>query len=637
MSQLHGRPANLKRVRGTRISLPPKLGTPDPSNVVQVEDWLDSLPRPWAIDLFAGAGGLSLGLSDAGFSIAAAADHDSTALETHAHNIGGLTWCGDLSNPEEFISQLEKWGIRDVELVAGGPPCQPFSRAGTAKIADLVRQGVREPQDKRADLWKSFLSVIEHLNARAVLIENVPDLARMQKGATLTELLAELESRSYRTYAKPLKSWRFGVPQHRSRLFVVGVKEGLSFEWPEGTNNITTLKQAIGDLPVVGAGQREEVLMYEGRPRTTFARQMRKGVSKESRFLIHDHITRFVRDDDSQIFANMKEGDTYKNVPEKLRRYRSDIFQDKYNRLKWNGLSRTITAHIAKDGYWYIHPSQDRTLSIREAARIQTFPDSFLFAGFPSRRYSQIGNAVPPFLAESVGKALTHIVHPLSIRETSAVYHSSRVRSRLMDWYHKYGRSYPWRSHPTPWATLLAEVCLHRTKADQVANAFPRVIELGHSPRALLDNWAEIQSALSHLGLQWRVDLLFSLAEMLEAEYEGRVPEAYSELMCLPGIGDYIASAVLCFAYELPSILVDTNTSRFIRRFRNNADLSPWEQRLALYELAQPANADPEWNYALLDFGALVCKAIKPHCSTCPIRLECATGNRLSSEEENMT
>ena len=626
MSQNHGRSTNLKKVRGTRISLPPRSGTPDPSNIVQVKDWLHTTPRPWAVDLFAGAGGLSLGLSKAGFSLIAAADHDSTALETHAHNIGGLIWCGDLTDPSAFISQLKHWGVADVELVAGGPPCQPFSRAGTAKIADLVRKGIREPLDERESLWRSFLAVIEHLNARTVLIENVPDLARLQNGATLTELLAELEARGFHTSVKSLKSWRFRVPQHRSRLFVVGTKEGRSFEWPKGTDKFTTLRQAIGDLPVVEAGQRKEILQYEGRPRTAFAREMRTGLDQDSRLAIHDHITRFVREDDSQIFANMKEGDTYKNVPENLRRYRSDIFQDKYNRLKWNGLSRTITAHIAKDGYWYIHPSQDRTLSIREAARIQTFPDSFLFAGFPSRRYSQIGNAVPPFLAESVGKALKHSVQAVGIRESPASYDTSRVRARLMDWFHKEGRAYPWRLHRKPWMTLLAEVCLQRTNADQVAHWFPRIVELGHSPHALLENRAEVQSALSHLGLKWRVDKLFNLAETLEAEYGGRVPETYAELMRLPGIGDYIASAILCFAYGLPSILVDTNTSRFIRRFRNDVDMAPWEQRLALYELAQPKNADAEWNYALLDFGALVCRARQPHCSRCPIRMECANG-----------
>ena len=164
---------SLPKKRGTRIRLEPRRDAPDPESHDQVAAWLRELPRPWAIDLFAGAGGLSLGLEEAGFSVVAAADSDPTALETHAHNIGGLTWCGDLSDPSAFISQLEVWGIRDVDLVAGGPPCQPFSRAGTAKIADLVKRGVRKPNDKRAGLWRSFLEVIDHLQPRAVMVENV--------------------------------------------------------------------------------------------------------------------------------------------------------------------------------------------------------------------------------------------------------------------------------------------------------------------------------------------------------------------------------------------------------------------------------------------------------------------------------
>src|ERR671936_1550143 len=102
----------------------------------------------------------------------------------------------------------------------------------------------------------------------------------------------------------------------------------------------------------------------------------------------------------------MDDGTLYSDLPQRLRRYRSDIFTDKYKRLSWDGLSRTITAHLAKDGYWYIHPEQHRTLSVREAARIQTFPDWFRFAGEPSHRYRQIGNAVPPMLGEVVGRCL---------------------------------------------------------------------------------------------------------------------------------------------------------------------------------------------------------------------------------------
>src|SRR3954452_8824477 len=133
---------------------------------------------------------------------------------------------------------------------------------------------------------------------------------------------------------------------------------------------------------------------------------MRSGLSEPERLLIRDHICRDVRPDDMEAFRLLAEGQTYVDLPERLRRYRSDVFTDKYKRLVWSELCRSITAHIAKDGYWYIHPQQHRTLSVREAARVQTFPDWFRFAGQPTLQLRQIGNAVPPMLASAVGKQL---------------------------------------------------------------------------------------------------------------------------------------------------------------------------------------------------------------------------------------
>ena len=616
----------LPKIRGTRIRLERSLDAPDQECQVQIAQWLDNLPKPWAIDLFAGAGGLSLGLQDSGFSIVAAADNDSTALETHAHNIGGLTWCGDLSDPSAFISQLDQWGIHHVDLVAGGPPCQPFSRAGSAKIANLVRQGVRKARDRRADLWRTFLAVIDHLKPRAVMVENVPDFARIHSGSALTSLLTELASRGYNPIVEMLDSWRYGVPQPRKRLFIIGLKDGSPFHWPTPAGRKPTLKQAIGDLPPVEGGQREEELPYPGRPLTKFARRMRCNLVGEDQHIIRDHITRQVREDDAEIYAGLEPGQTYKDVPDHLRRYRSDIFDDKYNRLAWNRLSRSITAHIAKDGYWYIHPSQDRTLSVREAARIQTFPDDFRFAGTPSNRYRQIGNAVPPMLSEAVGRSLIRAIKVTGVRDSSAAYGTLSPRNSLVEWYRANGRSYPWRYKSDPWTVLLAEVCLHRTRADQVAGIYQKLIELCPAPEDLLKNRDESKSLLVHLGLNWRVDRLFEMAVELSKRYKGQVPDSYDELMHLPGVGDYVASSVLCFAYGQPTTLIDTNTSRIARRYTGRDDLPTWEQRLALHNLAKPAGADSEWNYSLLDLGALVCTATRPHCNICPIRAGCVTG-----------
>ena len=136
--------------------------------------------------------------------------------------------------------------------------------------------------------------------------------------------------------------------------------------------------------------------------------------------MIQEHICRDVRPDDMQAFRILGEGQTYIDLPTHLQRYRDDVFTDKYKRLSWDELCRSITAHISKDGYWYIHPDQHRTLSIREAARVQSFPDDFRFAGTQTHRYRQIGNAVPVLLAEAIGCAvLEALAHSSAIGPTT--------------------------------------------------------------------------------------------------------------------------------------------------------------------------------------------------------------------------
>ena len=612
--------------RGFRVRLDPQVSPEAAADKSQVSALLHSMPRPWAIDLFSGAGGMSFGLANAGFSIVAAADHDATALETHAYNLRGLTWHGDLTDSSAFIEALTAWGIQDVDLVAGGPPCQPFSRAGASKIAHLVRTGRRIPNDRRSDLWRSFLQVIDHLDPKAVLIENVPDFARKQNGASLVALLSELNDRGFETSVKILQSWHFGVPQHRARLFVVGVSQGVRFDWPSTNASQTTLRDAISDLPVVGGGQRLEELSYSGNPLSDFGKRMRQGLARSESATIRDHVTRFVREDDAAIFEVMGPGQKYKDVPKRLRRYRADIFNDKYHRLTWDGLSRSITAHIAKDGYWYIHPSQNRTLSIREAARIQTFPDSFRFAGFPTNRYRQIGNAVPPLLAEAVGSSMLSSLATQAVQGSSPRYPDTSIRNKLADWFADNRRNYEWRRCNDPWSILLAESCLHRTRADQVSGVFPSLRRLALSPEELLSHREQVETLLWHLGLNWRAEMLFKLAEDLIENHGGMVPDSYSELLNLPGIGDYIASAVLCFAFGQPAALVDTNTARIMRRITGDRDDPVWKLRLRSYELSLPDGPDSIWNYSLLDLGAAVCKSSGPACEVCPIVGHCATG-----------
>ena len=619
------------------MTLEANCRTPDQDDPESIRRWLDSLPRPWAIDLFSGAGGLSLGLEQGGFSIVAAADSDPVAIETHAANIPGLTWVGDLTDPTGFVDQLDRWGIESVDLLAGGPPCQPFSRAGTAKIGNLVKSGSRPAHDERTDLWQSFFAILDRLSPGAMLFENVPDFARAQGGALLVSLVDELRNRGYRAHVQELKAWRHGVPQHRSRLFVVGVAAGVDFGWPKPVEERPTVRQAIGDLPAVPPDTRDEVQSYAGQPTSTLAKALREGLQGAEAGLIRDHITRAVRPDDAAIYRDMKPGDTYLDVPEHLRRYRHDIFDDKYFRLSFEDVSRTITAHIAKDGYWYIHPQQDRTLSVREAARIQTFPDRFRFAGHPTNRFRQIGNAVPPLLASAIATEVRQSLNgsstPPAIGERRA-YYGSTFRSALIGWFRVHGREFPWRNTKlTPWQFLLVEMCLHRTKADQVARVVREVMTLGGTPESFLANANELEPYLSTLGLNWRSANLAAAAKHVQDKLNGRVANGWQELMAIPGVGDYIASAVQCFAFSRPSVLIDTNTRRIARRVSGGDSARPlWSIRLHLRELAGEEGADAQWNQALLDLGALVCKARSPSCGDCPVRSHCATGRTNGTE-----
>lgn len=622
--------------RGMRITLEANPMSPDQDDAKAIRRWLDSLPRPWAVDLFSGAGGLSLGLEQSGFSVVAAADSDPVAMETHSANIPGLTWVGDLSNPGRFMEMLDRWEIDSVDLLAGGPPCQPFSRAGTAKIGNLVRSGSRPAYDARADLWQSFFAILDRLAPRAMLFENVPDFARAQGGALLVSLVDELRNRGYRVHVQELKAWHYGVPQHRSRLFIVGIAADMEFNWPEPVDERPTVWQAIGDLPAVPPNTREESQRYEGQPTSKLAKTLRDGLRGTEAKLIRDHVTRAVRPDDAAIYRYMRPGDTYLDVPEHLRRYRADIFDDKYFRLSHEDVSRTITAHIAKDAYWYIHPEQDRTLSIREAARIQTFPDRFRFAGYPTNRFRQIGNAVPPLLASAIA---TEILRSLNASSDSIQFRENRVdygstfRSDLIGWFRSNGRKFPWRNtNLNPWQLLLVEMCLHRTQADQVARVIRNVITIGATPDSFLSNFEALEPYLSTLGLRWRSANLNAAAVYILGRLDGEVPDVWPELNAIPGVGDYIASAVQCFAFDRPSVLIDTNTRRIAQRVMGGDSSKPlWAIRLFLRELAGKQGADAEWNQALLDLGALVCRARSPSCKECPVLKHCATGLRSVS------
>lgn len=407
-----------------------------------------------AVDLFSGAGGLSQGLTDAGWTVAVAVDHDPKALDTHRANFPGLAQDIDLGDARARRQLVKLLRSVEVDLIAGGPPCQPFSRAGRSKIRSLVESGQREAEDLRKELWRAFVDVVTKARPRAVLMENVPDMALGDELYVVRTIVASLEKVGYQTQVQLVDAWRHGVPQHRQRLIVLARRDGAGFRWPTEVGMSTTLKDAIGDLPALGLGTGGRALEYDGGKLDPFARRMRRGAEKG---IIHDHMTRPVRDDDRTVFAKMNSKTLYSDIDPALRRYTADTFDDKYKRLGWDDRSRSITAHIAKDGYWYIHPEENRTLTVREAARIQTFPDSFRFAGTRSDAFRQIGNAVPPMLGEAAAGALL----PVAKGQVTAHRDWTTVRKTLAQWATRKEKGEHWyllpsRDHVPATAALVA-------------------------------------------------------------------------------------------------------------------------------------------------------------------------------------
>lgn len=456
----------VKLERSAPLTLPRHPDAPDDEKFAEWCAAEKDSGRPLAIDLFSGAGGLGAGVEAAGWTVVTAVDHDNAALETHRANFRGQALDVDMSDQAQVSALIEKLRPIGIDLVAGGPPCQPFSRAGRAKIRSLVEDGVRDAVDARKELWRSFIDVVTALQPRAVLMENVPDMAIGDDLIVIREIAEILERAGYIVDYRLLDAWRHGVPQHRKRFVLQARRDGAAPAWPSLSTYRPTVRDAIADLPPLDDTTGARQLPYAGEPKSELAKALR--ASAESG-VIHDHMTRPVRADDREAFELMTSSTLYSDLPDRLKRYRSDTFDDKYKRLPWDDLSRTITAHIAKDGYWYIHPAEHRTLTVREAARIQTFPDGFRFAGTRSDAFRQIGNAVPPVL----GRVVAEMVLPLDVPRKDVV-SLPAMRDQLTAWARQQRES-TWWLYPGPKMTaasaaVVALLDLHRLPKESAAS-----------------------------------------------------------------------------------------------------------------------------------------------------------------------
>lgn len=382
-----------------------------------------------SIDLFAGAGGLSCGLGMAGFNPILANElieaHANTYQKNHQDT---QVVIGDVRKVCE-ANLKRKLGLKkgELDLLAGGPPCQGFS----------VNAPIRDLDDERNHLFKDYLRVAAELLPKAILIENVPGIVSLGKGTVVQQIYKELELLGYSVGHRILYAGHYGVPQTRFRTIIIAIKGNVDVSFPEPEYNSTavanfagarelcisvpplfaqelspqtTVYDALSDLPAIESGSKNEPMKYVKKADGKYQKVLRKG-SK----LVYNHSCNGLGKVNLERLKYIPQGGNWTDIPHDMlpkgmQRARRSDHTKRYGRLHPDGLCSTILTKC--DPHWgaFIHPEQDRVLSVREAARIQSFPDTYHFYGSLQQQYEQVGNAVPPFLAKKIGETIAGLI-----------------------------------------------------------------------------------------------------------------------------------------------------------------------------------------------------------------------------------
>lgn len=383
------------------------------------------------IDLFCGAGGFSKGLELAGLECIGGIELKEVIAKTHQLNHKhSKTIYGDIREipPKKYAEIIS---TNHVDVIIGGPPCPTFSTIGDAKIRSVT--GKPTSEDPRNQLFLEYLKYVDYFRPDIFVIENVPNFITKYKGKifnTAVEIIENIGKDKYGNgdgiyeVEKPVQvinAVYYGVPQTRRRMMLVAHKKnGVKFNYPAPTHYYdqeddaskklkpcTTVEDAIGDLPTITDNWRISEMPYsKNKELTEFQQIMRQSGNGKT---VKNNICRMSNDRAKRVFPHMAQGSKYMDLPPEIRQilpFREDIFQDRLKRLVLKEPSWTVIAHIGMDGYMYIHPTENRTLSVREAARIQSFPDDFEFVGNQQETYVQVGNAVPPLLGKAIGESI---------------------------------------------------------------------------------------------------------------------------------------------------------------------------------------------------------------------------------------
>ena len=443
--------------------------------------------KPRVLDLFAGAGGLSLGFQRAGFRIDAAVEIDPLAALTHARNFRHLCPPRDMTALEP-----EDLGLEGIDVMVGGPPCQAYARIGRAKLRDIADHPAAYKIDPRGNLYLRYLAWVKTLRPLALLVENVPDIMHYGHYNVIEEVAEALEALGYTARYSLINSAYHGCPQMRDRVFLVAFRNDLSvtplfpaasrfIRLPRGYAHARSVslrhigphyvpadaghedlppavsaRQAIGDLAPIkgesvkrGARRFSEFSAYAAdADYSEYAAIMRTWPGFEARDGVFDHVIRALPRD-VPIFRAMRQGAEYPEAHATASRLAAEAaarlgvapgteahralfakmvppydvgkFPNRWWKLEADGPVRTLMAHLGKDAYSHIHWDSDqaRTISVREAARLQGFPDGFVFEGTMNPAFRQIGNAVPPLMAAAIAEVMLRTLRDASARAVS--------------------------------------------------------------------------------------------------------------------------------------------------------------------------------------------------------------------------
>jgi len=338
------------------------------------------------IDLFSGCGGLSYGFEQAGFECVVGVDQDAAALKTFKYNHKNAEALQlDLSKDESIHKIVEAIGGRKIDLIAGGPPCQGFSLTGT-----------RRENDSRNTLFRSMFKLAEKVQPTFMVLENVAGIANLYEGRAKNAIYEEFRRLEYEPYEKLIYAPDYGVPQIRKRMFFVGCKKQYVFSFPKATHSredYVSCSDAISDLPSCEDSLGKEEVCYKIKHTSKFQREMGKGAPK-----LYNHVATKHMDHVISVIKQVPEGGNHKDLPEGVGDSRK--FNEAWTRYHSQKPSKTIDTGHGN----HFHYIWNRVPTVRENARLQSFPDKFRFLGSKTQQHRQVGNAVPPMLGKVLGK-----------------------------------------------------------------------------------------------------------------------------------------------------------------------------------------------------------------------------------------